>query len=43
VNVPTPPSDRALRGVVVSNAFTLMLAPWQQWTLLQRARAEVVQ
>jgi hypothetical protein len=35
VNTLTPPSDRALRGIVVSNAITLALALWQQWTLLQ--------
>ena len=28
-------SDRALKGILLSNAVTLALAVWQQWTLLQ--------
>jgi len=35
MNVAAPPTDRALRGIVIANAITLVLALWQQWTLLQ--------
>lgn len=36
-HLPTPPGspDRALKAIVAANAATLVLALWQQWSLLQ--------